>query len=194
MPIICPQCNKDDMIQKVKAVYSGGVSSGQYSGTSVGIGISTKDGTPTVVSGNTNIAGTSQTLLSRRLSPPPQPSIMGNLRPPIIAVLVLVMVVDCAIVFQTGMLYGSMNNGTSMITLLFVSFSLAGLLISLLYKGEKPIFEATQTRWKILINKWDNLYYCARDDCVFDPASGKSVPADNISALLEEPLPDKNNA
>ena len=111
MPIICPQCNKDDMIQKVKAVYSGGVSSGQYSGTSVGIGISTKDGTPTVVSGNTNIAGTSQTLLSRRLSPPPQPSIMGNLRPPIIAVLVLVMVVDCAIVFQTGMLYGSMNNG-----------------------------------------------------------------------------------
>ena len=65
--IICPECGKDDMIQKVSAIYSGGVSTTSYQQPVV---IPTKDGT---FYGNVDKTAVNSTALARRLAPPPKP-------------------------------------------------------------------------------------------------------------------------
>jgi hypothetical protein len=59
MAIVCPQCGKDDMIQNVSAVYSGGTASGSYSGPSGGIATPLGSGKPALVGGYTTLHGTS---------------------------------------------------------------------------------------------------------------------------------------
>ncbi len=41
-----------------------------------------------------------------------------------------------------------------------------------------------QAAWKTSLRRWDQLYYCSRDDCVFIPGEGTSAPASNMSAYL----------
>ena len=67
----CPICNKDDAIQKVSALVTGGRSSGTFSGPSGG---STYVGGEWVyVSGHATLSGSSETDLARLLASPPSP-------------------------------------------------------------------------------------------------------------------------
>jgi hypothetical protein len=38
--------------------------------------------------------------------------------------------------------------------------------------------------WDNAMRKWAELYYCARDDCIFDPSNGISAPPERMSTLL----------
>jgi len=38
--------------------------------------------------------------------------------------------------------------------------------------------------WKRKMVIWERLYYCYRNDCVFDPVTNAVVPADRMSELL----------
>jgi hypothetical protein len=42
--------------------------------------------------------------------------------------------------------------------------------------------ENVNSDWKRALNRWDQLYYCSRDDCVFIPGDNSSAP---ISQLKE---------
>jgi len=38
--------------------------------------------------------------------------------------------------------------------------------------------------WQKAMERWDRLYYCARDDCVFDPITGESTPVEMMREFL----------
>jgi len=41
-------------------------------------------------------------------------------------------------------------------------------------------------RWQSAINRWENLYYCHRDDCVFVPGKGTYAPIEEYYKYLYE--------
>ena len=54
-------------------------------------------------------------------------------------------------------------------------------------KGESAQMQSVKRAipvWERALKKWDTLYNCGRDDCVFDPATGKCVPPGRMSELL----------
>ncbi|MCJ7625864.1 MAG: hypothetical protein MUO76_20420 [Anaerolineaceae bacterium] len=40
--------------------------------------------------------------------------------------------------------------------------------------------------WEQKMGRWQKLYYCASDEIVFDPESGKYAPVDEMNTLLQE--------
>ena len=65
--IVCPECGKDDMIQKVSAIYSGGVSTTNYQQP---VAVQTDSG---MIYGNVDKTAVSKTDLAKRLAPPAAP-------------------------------------------------------------------------------------------------------------------------
>jgi hypothetical protein len=45
-------------------------------------------------------------------------------------------------------------------------------------------WKAEHAAWEGPAAKWAGLYYCFRDDCVFDPAGGVAVPPERMNELL----------
>ncbi len=41
-----------------------------------------------------------------------------------------------------------------------------------------------QSAWKKAVERWNQLYYCARDDCVFIPGENTSAPTSNMQEYL----------
>jgi len=78
----------------------------------------------------------------------------------------------------------------ALLDLVLANVGLFGTLI-VYYKGlieankEMSLkYEKDFSQWKIKIEKYQNLYYCARDDCVFDPNTRLYSPAVEMSQLL----------
>jgi len=78
----------------------------------------------------------------------------------------------------------------ALLDLVLANVGLFGTLI-VYYKGlieankEMSLkYEKDFSQWKIKIEKYQNLYYCARDDCVFDPNTRLYSPAAEMSQLL----------
>jgi len=44
--------------------------------------------------------------------------------------------------------------------------------------------ERIQSAWKSAMNRWNQLYYCGRDDCVFIPGENSSAPLSNMKEYL----------
>jgi hypothetical protein len=82
------------------------------------------------------------------------------------------------------------NDLPTILVILVLSWGSAAAIIAARnsqHRMRKPQLDATDERWRRAMTKWEALYYCARDDCVFDPTQGISVPADRIGELLYQP-------
>ena len=153
--ISCPLYKHIDDIKKVSAVYDLGVSEGRYIGSAVNYSSYEYS---SVSMGGFNITNT-----SRKLAPPPPPVYPSQ-------ALMVVFIVLGAI---------------SLITL--IGPVVFGLLAY--WQGSK---NSTQTKkakeytpiYEKAYIKWDKLYYCFRDDIVFDPETNEFVTADNINSLV----------
>lgn len=166
--VVCPKCEKDDQIQKVTSIFTGGVSTsvhtlhnGLYSGTS-----------------------SSQTALSKRLSPPAKPkshseglSEMWSLTGCFAYFLWAFFIgIGAAIIIPAPADFG-----------VIVSIGFIGSFISILLL----IFATTKSGkdvsdWETMITtKYYELYYCYRDDCVFDPRTNKYISPEGMRRLLE---------
>lgn len=188
--IVCPQCvDKDDMIQKVSALYSGGISTtsyempaaAQYQGKTY--------------YGTVQQTATSITELARRLRPPHKPELTGCARYSggCAILLVLLSLILGIILLETvpkifhfddenkvGKVIGIAAFTTT------VTLSTALLIIfgkKFDAKKEKELKPKLAT-WEQAISRWQNLYYCARHDCVFDPISKASVLPERMYELL----------
>jgi predicted RNA-binding Zn-ribbon protein involved in translation (DUF1610 family) len=74
----CPSCGAMDLVRKVSATYAGETATGRYRCSSTGIGaLLSSDGGPIVMSTGTSLRGTTQTILSKQLAPPPMPRARG---------------------------------------------------------------------------------------------------------------------
>ena len=170
--IVCPECEKDDMVQKVSAIYSGGVSTTNYQQP---VAVQTDSG---MIYGNVDKTAVSKTDLAKRLAPPtePQPQSAGCL---------FWMVIGCLFIGFMGLMVASGGD----YTLLIGSIGVIGFCFYY-YKSyyipfNKMYKDKLKPEWDKAKQKWPDLYYCYRNDCVFDPSTGKSVPPERKSELLK---------
>lgn len=137
--------------------------------------MSGEHGGPIAMGGQATLAGGSQTLLSRRLAPPPRPSYAQH------------WVLEALAVAATALVCG----------LIAYSFSwhLIGILIVLAgaygawneYRRNKVKWAAQQqamAEWSRQIAVWDCLYYCGRDDVIYLPGTSEVTRADNLQRFL----------
>lgn len=165
--VVCPKCEKSDSIQKVSAIYTGGTSSFSYE-----------------VYGSGNKTAVSQTQLAERLKQPKEPpKPVSQFQATINAL------VSCAVagIPSTLITFGVLNFlgiSDSWFTAYIVAVVL--WLIFAIPKIPELIRKATDahTHWERQIANWWELYYCHRDDCIFDPRSGKTASASNPERLL----------
>jgi hypothetical protein len=117
------------MIQKVSAAYSSGRASISTSGTS---------STPDAIAFHQS-HHSQQTDLSRKLAPPPEPS---------------------------------------------------------LYPGTREVIKQENQKvmreWDDMCTVWKRIYYCARDDCVFDPINGNYAPIEKMHRIYETQVDTQN--
>jgi hypothetical protein len=184
MPILCPVCGKDDATQKLSAIVSSGQASGTFSGPSAGVirvgGKWGATGTYTTLSGST------ATELARKLSPPPEPR-----KPSGLGCWLYVGLFGSAVgALSVGsVLVVNLSDESAPYMLFALLFYLSILVITVVmhntkksrqiatYTLEKPAWDAAMKRYK-------SLYYCFRDDVVFDPQTGETCAPESLNKFL----------
>lgn len=204
--MICPQCSKDDALQKVSAVVAGGRTSGSFSGYSGGaVHIDGKWGS---TSSYTTLGGTTASDLANALAPPPEPKKQS---PGIIAsgcigflfaipfscsCVILVYAIPMALLglFNSGFTSETINFISGVASVFIFSCFCAVLLWFLLKEAkkekdrrEKEIvikFATEKSSWENAMVKWNRLYYCHRDGIVFDIENGETYEPTQIKEFV----------
>ena len=44
-----------------------------------------------------------------------------------------------------------------------------------------------ENRWHLAVDRWNKLYYCGRDDCVFLPGSNTCAPVTEMEKYIFQP-------
>lgn len=204
MANVCPQCGKDDRIQKVSAIYSAGLTHISLSGPSGAVAMSAGSEELTVVGSYTTLHGTAQSALISKLSPPERPSkplslawlwVVGG----ILGYLFWCLVPGpcCAgtplllgLLGHEGIASSPMSSGLIILLAAILMIIGIGITSALVVKGirrdrlSQQNYQKAIEEWINAVNVWNRLYYCARDDCVFDPITGISVSVDRMEELL----------
>ncbi len=171
--VVCPRCEKDDQVQKVTAIVTSGTSVTDYTTDSYTIG---------------GGVAVSTTQLADRLRPPEQPK-SKTLKQ--WGCLGTFLVLAC----------GAISGFTTLVvippvTSTFLNFwmkpeisCIIGVIPPLLIPFFIAFYEAQKTKkntpiWKRKIHNWNQLYYCYRDDCVFDPRTNKHTSPENMSKMI----------
>jgi len=168
--IYCPLYKHIDSIAKVSAVYASGVSVGRYSGTAVSLitPFSSNESSSIAVT-PVSMGGINISELSRRLAPPPEPMYPSNFWFIIFLILACLslLFIWLLVTLPSIILFGALatwqgirNNNKAKEC-----------------KEYQPIYE------KAIMN-WNKLYYCFRDDVVFNPETNKYASPEDIYNLI----------
>jgi hypothetical protein len=193
MSIICPICQKDDAIRKVSTVSSAGHSTGTFSGPTVGV--DSYGGDWPLAGGYTTLSGSVSTLLAQKLSPPAEPKglsciIWGLAIYPGFPIIVaipgaIVLVPLTSLVPQ----FPNLETVFSIVAIIWLIISIP-LTTFFYFRYIKRHHDAKlareKHRYQIQKDFWDNLYYCFRDDVVFNPQSGEHFPSSSFHEILED--------
>ncbi len=190
----CPRCHKDDQVRKVTAVIQGGVTTGQQDAVVPGkLGdttyyVQSKQGTA------------SATLLAQRLIPPSDDEVLAETKrrwtEPLYApwwhIVALVIIVVGALVGCVRALFG-LPGGVFLLVFVVV-FGLGFVLIAPRFAPTE--FKERRAKWlsqlehmkKQVAVEYHRLYYCGRDDVVFDPEDTQHsfVPIEQMRSFLYE--------
>jgi hypothetical protein len=208
--LACPSCGQTDQVQKVSAVYEGGITRGQYSGPTGGAAYTFgRGGGWTVGGAQTTLRGTTQTSLSQLLAPPARPAglfwqVWGPRLVPTVPVLLAWAMLDGVMnVFRVN--WGSnitnpcIENGVSCDPKLYVGFVVfsilaVGLIILAVWLWVRAFtinthdlhqrYTQTLASWEVAMRRWHSAYYCHRCDSVFIAGSANRVPPAQARASL----------
>ena len=194
MSIACPIDSKDDTIQKVSAVVSGGQAKGTFSGPTGGVTYS--DGKWGSVGGFSVLSGSSSTELAELLSPPPQPYqdkawwVQHGC-----GTFLIVMGVLAAIVIPAS---GAGDPTTSIFERFLIASVMGGLWVGLglLFRAwggrQKKVSDEKYSKemnaWSTAMNRWSHLYYCYKHDIVFDPENGEQCEPAKLKEFINKPI------
>jgi hypothetical protein len=167
---VCPKCGREDLIQKVSGVYAAGIST-----TTVQV---------PVVPGVDAYGSTTKTMpvssgLSQRLKPPAYP---GDKEPQVSG--------GCGLVIlAVGGIGGWLvtveaSTGIQILAGLIGIAALTFTYTHFMYEPEVKEYHRLRSMWQRARPIWDRLYYCSRDDCVFDPETGEYRNSAQINDLL----------
>ncbi len=174
--LACPRCGRVDQSSKLSAIIQAGTTVGGYTGRTVHEGyMSGEHGGPIAMGGQATLAGGSQTLLSRRLAPPPRPSYDKH------------WVIEAAKVVGGALVFGliAYSFGWHIIGDLLFLAGVYGVWSE--YRQDKLKWAAQQramAEWTQQIAVWDCLYYCSRDDVIYLPGTSEVTRADNLQRFL----------
>lgn len=178
---VCPICAKDDKIQKVNSIYSAGTSAKSE------VQVSHRVRGERV----TEVAALSQTGLASRISPPERPELPFYASPTLLGGIgsLMTAIYFCGpwivLVNQPRSLYSGPQSSPSGLGLALM-FGIPLILIWFVLNriGRKQIAPKLKV-WELLRDKWLTLYYCSRDDVVFDPTSNQYASPEEISKLIQ---------
>lgn len=166
----CPQCRRMDAIQKVSAIVQGGVST-------TNVNYESSHGLYKV---STTATGESRTILAQRLAPPPKPE--GESTPDMYLAAFGILVLTGLVFWITS----SAGIGPACISA-FIVFMLLAIPGAIWEQGKaKARLNAKLPTWEQAIKNWNRLYYCARDDIVFDPENNSFASSSQAPTFLYE--------
>lgn len=181
-PIRCPVCEQSDLVEKVSTLYI----------TGIGLNRSSRQAIPQVAEAanapGDPIIGLSASelhLLSRRLKPPfsAKKVPFRSLHPDLVVLtfsLILPVFVYGIYTSQISMLLPAL---VILAAFYAIYFWRRKALIAK-YESQLEASKAANRRVEQGISRWMKLYYCAREDIVFQPGTGKYVPTDQMPGLL----------
>jgi hypothetical protein len=184
----CPKCGQIDMVLKVSALHSGGVSSTEYE-VIVPIQLGS-----TVTPVSSKRVGVSQTELSKKLAPPSKPEpkdyAVYNDTERVLKTLATLAVCLGLVLAIWGQCANLATLGGQGLLQLILGIALVGCGGAYIYfvtsRREKQAMAVLMSRWKRAIARWNQLYYCSRDDGVFIPGQSHFVPVDQMTDFLYE--------
>ncbi len=174
-PPQCPQCNQTDQVEKASTIYL--------------VGINRKPLDPQdsnrIAAWLTDLPHAQLHALSKRLSPPSS----GKQAPvrPIHPDMVVIVFSLVAPIFLYGILSSQPGATVPVLAVLAVFYGLyfwQRRRILTRFEGQLAIRRAADERIRKGIQRWMKLYYCARDNGLFEPGSNQITPADQINGLL----------
>lgn len=172
--IKCPQCNKDDKVQKVTAIVAGQrheISGGSWN-TQVYID---KEGKKRSEDHYVPYSATQMSVLAQHLSPPTEPDAGSNTGGIVGTIGLLGVAALCGCMGlsageqSVGLIVGAIVLGIVGVGVFISTNNNYKERLDHVQRVEKP-------RWRRAKERWDKLYYCSRDDIVFIPSENKSVP------------------
>jgi len=176
MSNVCPICKKDDALQKLSSIASSGSARGSFSGSSVGLAhIDGKWGT---TSGSSYLSGTLTTDLAKLCAPPKEPVNPRN-RMGIIGSLVGTLPIMLGIFMLTlDIGIGKYVILGGLATLPFLRWASTSAIRK---------YDDEQSAWALKMAKYNKLYYCFRDDAIFNPESIEIFPPADLADFLKHP-------
>lgn len=181
-PIVCPKCGRADAVRKVSAIVAEGMRTSETAGLGLGLGHHSLELMPFVGT------STSRSALAVRLAPPAKPGkplgyrwtaafMVGRLA---MVLFVGVLLVATALVSLPLLSEMYSQNRTLLLIpiaaiVLFVASAAWWLIRSIIHDTHSTRFARgsyndRMQAWRRAIDRWSNLYYCARDDGVFLPS------------------------
>lgn len=188
--VVCPQCGHDDQIRKVPSIVAEGISEVRMSGVTGGVAHAGDQWG--VYSGSSTQSGVASTVLAQRLSPPPRPegpsgfewmlARFGMIAGILGAGWVLALLCTLSSPNNNSLLYHPHSTGTGIGDILGGILFLGGffgvpsiVLFALSLRQHRKLNQKKQQaaaqvpHWEQALEHWNHVYYCARDDIVFDP-------------------------
>ncbi len=163
----CPLCGQVDAVMKVSSIVAGGTASYSMAGYS----------------------GSTRTQLAAKLQPPPKPA-SGNVTPcSVWFVFLLGVLFVCAWLFVAAgarPLQEGAGGPLSVASAIVGGLLIVGCVVFEISQvgARKLAAQARVSRYQGAMNKYNSLYYCHRDDCVFIPDEGRAVPLSQMNSLL----------
>ena len=177
--IVCPQCEKDDSLQRVSAVVAGGISTGSFSGPSGALTYS--DGKVGSAGGYTHLNGGSSTNLAKMLELPPEPQTKGLVFPVLILIFGIWLIIE-GISENAGVCLGGPGAIALIASLIWLANSSS---------NNNYVNSFGKANWDIFKKKWEQLYYCHRNGIVFDPETSKTCEPSQIKDFVNELIKDQ---
>jgi hypothetical protein len=195
--IVCPKCQRSDSIQKVTAIVAHGTKVIEERG---GIDIDTEYGMDVLPLTYSSVARSN---LARKLAAPEKPLrsksygciaalFISRLGAALVVSMILVALFLCSFPFLAAT-YA--QNNTLFIIILTAGLGIIGLvLFSSIRAGWRQLQSASEQRnfhdarlqaWEVSYERWQQLYYCFRDNGVFIPGQSSFVPVNQMPDYLK---------
>ena len=194
-PMDCPKCHRIDNVSKVSAILQGGTH--QINGQIPMPTTYDSDGWSTGTSYKSYHA-TQQSSLASRLTPPSKPSLgVDWLFGLFLATVIFFGPQVCMSLFAFAPSSWADKPITflSRILIFVAGFAMAVFPVGafFLWQKNKKTKDAKDLEkiklWERSIRRWEQLYYCSRDDCIFVPGENSAFPISEMLQVINSRFP-----
>ncbi len=178
--VICPSCGRADLVEKVSTIYIAGLEAKRKSTSTEVRSLGSSQSL-------SSIPAADLTTLAHRLAPPSgEKQVTRPVHPDIVVATFSLM----ALVFLRG-IYSSQPS-MMMPTLVFLAVAYVAYFwqrkaLTAKFENQHAARQVKDESVRRGIERWMRLYYCARDDGLFEPGDNHLTPADQIAGLLFKP-------